>query len=224
MKSIILLFTLTVTVSINMLAQTFFEPNYMLKTPETVNIIYFELNSDATIINLNIENRIEGGYFCIDPNTYIITDSGDKIKLSESIGLPLCPDSYQFRSVGEIKYVTLKFPAIIKKVTWIDLIEECGENCLEIYGITLDQNLNSRIDYCFSEIENGNSDNAIEGFESILLDQKEKNHAILGSVYINLIELYREYGMNEKANLLINELERSLLPHKELLLKNLRVR
>ncbi len=216
MKYIFTLFLLTSFLSVSITAQDISEPNYALKTPQTLEVINIELSADLTIINLSIENRIEGGYFCIDKNSFLITDRGEKVKLSELIGLPLCPDSYMFNTIGEKKYFTLKFPHIHRETAWVDLIEDCGDNCLAVYAILLDKNLNKRINACFRELDSDRKDEAIVLFESLRKDLRGSNNPLLGSIYLNLITLYTEAGNNKKIDMLKSEFENSQFPHKEL--------
>ena len=215
MKNIILLLLLIIIISLNIRAQNLSEPNYALKTPQTLEVINIELTEDLTVIYISIENQIEGGYFCIDRNTYLVTDREERVKMSELIGLPLCPESYKFTMVGEKKYVTMKFPGISKESGWIDLVEDCGDNCLAVYGLILDLSLNERINICFRELDNGRQNEAIALFESLREDLMDSNNPLLGSIYLNLITLYEETGNSEAINKLKTEFESSLFPHKE---------
>ena len=124
MKVIKKIFALTLLFAGSVLyGQNYFEPNYALKTPGTLEILNVELKRDATVISASIENLIEGGYFCIDPETYIHDSGGKKLKLSNIIGLPLCPDSYRFKKVGELRYLTLTFPPLPQDTEWFSIID-----------------------------------------------------------------------------------------------------
>ncbi len=222
MKTITILLMLTLLITIDIEAQKISDPNYALKTPQTLEVINIELIEDLTVINISIENQIEGGYFCIDKNTYLVTGTGKRVKMSELIGLPLCPESYKFNMVGEKKYVTLKFPGISREPGWIDLVEDCGDNCLAVYGLILDPSLNARINTCFRELDNGRQNEAIALFESLRKDLRDSNNPILGSIYLNLITLYEEKGNSEAVNKLKIEFDSSLFPHKELFASNIK--
>ena len=65
-------------------SQTIINPNYSLKSHETLNIIKVEAGSEATIFYMSIENKIEKGSFCADKNIYIIYPDGKKSKLESS--------------------------------------------------------------------------------------------------------------------------------------------
>jgi len=196
-------------------AQSIFSPNYALKSPITVEILSIETVADFTTVNLSIENQLDEGYFCIDRNTYITTDKGERLKLSSLTGLPFCPENYRFTHKGEIKFFKMKFPAIGMNTAWIDLIEECGANCLSIYGLSLDLSLNAELNICFMDIEKGRIDDAVEKFEALRIKLKDSGNPILGSIYLNLISLYEETGESQKANELKNELSGLMIPHKE---------
>jgi len=93
-------------------AQTIVSPNYSLKSHETLRIIKVELRPEAVFFHLSIENRIEGGTFCADRNIYLVYPDGKKSRLVSSSGIPVCPDTYKFRFVGEKLDFVLAFPAL----------------------------------------------------------------------------------------------------------------
>ena len=196
-------------------------PNYALKTPETLEIIQVELGTDATLISLSIENRVKGGYFCADNNTFIITDKGLKFKLDKAMGIAICPDIYTFKNPGERLYFSLQFPPIPVGSSWIDLVEECGEMCFSILGITLDPLINERIDKGFAQLDAGNNKQAIIEFESLISLLEKSNHGILGSLYMNLYTLYENQGDGQKAGIVFENLINSSIPHKELYIQNI---
>ncbi len=202
-------------------AQSHFEPNYALKTPQTLEIINIDLQEDAIVIKLSIENKVEGGYFCVDRETYLTTEAGQRQKLNLLSGLPFCPKQYKFKREGEIKYITMSFPPMEEGTQWMDLIEECGEGCLAVYGICLDRRINSEINICFRDMKKGRNADAINRFESLKSELKDSNNPILGSIYLNLISLYKETGNQNMSTQLINEFQGIIIPHKELFLKSL---
>lgn len=202
--------------------QSHFEPNYALKRPPSLEIINIDLQKDATVLKLSIENMVDGGYFCIDKETYITCDAGIRFKLSKLTGLPHCPGQYNFKRVGEIAYITLSFPPVPATTQWIDLIEECGEGCLAIYGICLDRHINSEINIGFRDMEKGRNTDAITKFESLRTELEDISNPILGSIYLNLITLYNNSGNTKKATELSIELRNLIIPHKELFLRGLK--
>jgi hypothetical protein len=179
--------------------QTLINPNYSLKSHETLEIIKIEAGPKATIFYMSIENRIAGGNFCADKNIYIIYPDAKRSKMISSSGIPVCPDSYIFKAPGEKLDFVLVFPPLKAGIEWVDLIEDCSEKCFSFYGITLDSNLNSRIDDAFAFAENGEVAKALTSFISIADGIDKSNNGIEGLLYINIIKLARETGDEAKA-------------------------
>ena len=202
--------------------QSIFEPNYALKSPKTLNIANVEFSATATVLTLNIENKVDGGYFCIDRNTYLVTPSGEKLKLTELTGLPFCPDNFQFKRINEIKYFTMKFPPVKEGTKWLTILEECNSNCLSIIGLSLDAGLNAKLNLCFRDLEKGRRKDAIGRFESVRSELAGSGNPMLGSVYSNLITLYTEDGDRAKAEALRNELAKLDIPNKAMFLETVK--
>ncbi len=180
-------------------SQTFINPNYSLKSHETLNIIKVEARPEATFFYMSLENRIPNGTFCADKNIYLAYPDGKKIRMESSSGIPVCPDTYKFKAPGEKLEFMLTFPPLKPGTKWIDLIEDCNDNCFSFYGITLDNDLNKRIDEAFSFGENDEAARALIGFVSIAEEIDTKNLGIEGLIYINIIKLSIETGDEKKA-------------------------
>ena len=180
-------------------SQTFISPNYSLKSHETLNIIKIEARSEATLFYMSIENRIEKGSFCADKNIYIIYPDGKRSKLEASSGIPVCPDTFQFKKPGERLEFGLTFPPLKRGTEWIDLVEECSNNCFSFYGISLNNDLNKRIDDAFALAENDEPLKAMGSFISIAEDVDKSNSGIEALLYINIIKLAVETGDEIKA-------------------------
>lgn len=180
-------------------SQTFINPNYSLKSHETLNITKVEVKPEGTFIHLRIENRISKGTFCADKKIFIIFPDGEKGNLVSSSGIPVCPDNYKFKAIGEKLEFVLAFPRLKEKTEWIDLIEDCSENCFSFYGITLNNTLNKMIDDSFALVENNEQAKAIDSFINILDVIDEKNYGIEGLLYINIIKLTKESGDEIRA-------------------------
>lgn len=193
-------------------SQILISPNYALKSPETIEIKEIEMNSKSAVFHMSIENRIVGGYFCSDKNTYIVYPDGKRSKLVASSGIPNCPASYKFKSIGEKLDFTLTFPPLKQGTGWIDLIEECSEGCISFYGVTLDNNLNKRIDAAFSLAESNEPARALESFIEIAVETDKENAGIEGMLYINIIKLARETGDLKKAEEWYNNFKLSGAP------------
>jgi hypothetical protein len=182
-------------------SQIITRPNFALKSPETLKILKVEITTAKTIVSLSVENlRTEGGSFCADRNIYILYPDGKKSKLLSSSGIPVCPDTYRFKYIGEKLDFTLSFPPIESGTEWVDLIEECNENCFFFYGISLDPDLNRQIDEAFTLAEGNEPEKALDSFISLVEKTDSKNLGTEGLLYINIITLAKETGnvMREK--------------------------
>lgn len=197
-------------------------PNYSLKSPETLEIIEVELTPSSTIIRASIENRVENGYFCLDENTFIVLPGGKKHKMTGVVGLPLCPDQHHFSKKGEKVYFSMTFPPLPGGTGWFDIIEECGEGCLSMYGLTLDKEVNNIMNDAFDLLDAGDRPGAIASFEKALLILRKQNHGLLGSVYINLVSLYDHEGLDCKVEQLLYEINNSVFPYRSMVIANLR--
>jgi len=186
--------------SIDCIGQTIAKPNYSLKSHETLEINKIETTSKSTVFYMSVENRTTGGYFCADRNIFIVDPDGKRSKLTSSGGIPVCPASYKFKSIGERLDFILTFPPLKQGTEWIDLIEECADNCFSFYGITLDSDLNKKIDDAFALAETDKPADALYSFIRIAEDTDNKNHGIEGLLYLNIIKLARETGNPEKAS------------------------
>ena len=175
-------------------SQSFIRPNYGLKSHETLIINKIEATNNSATFFLTIENRRQGGTFCADQNIFIVYPDGTRIKLISSHGIPVCPDSYRFTTTGEKLNFTLTFPPLRKGVDWIDLIEECSENCFHFYGITLNNELNGRINEAFALAENDDPVKAMISFIDILEEHDSGNLGVEGLIYVNIITLARQSG------------------------------
>ena len=169
-------------------SQSIYKPNYALKSHETLEISKVDITSNATLIYFTVENkRNEGGNFCADKNIYLIYPDSKRLKLTKASNIPVCPDTYNFKSVGEKLQFTLEFPPLKPETKWIDIIEECSSNCFWFYGVTLDNELNTRLDEAFELASKGTPAGNIILFKKILDDIDSQNLGIEGLLYINII-------------------------------------
>ena len=193
-------------------SQTFINPNYSLKSHPTLNIIKVEAKPEATFFYLSIENRIADGSFCADKNIYIVYPDGGKSKLESSSGIPVCPDAYKFKTVGERLEFVLTFPPLKKGTEWIDLVEDCSDNCFSFYGVTLNNELNKRIDDAFALAENEEPAKAMVRFLTLVEEIDENNQGIEGLLYVSIIKLAKETGDDAKAEEWYKKLKTSGAP------------
>ena len=180
-------------------SQTFLQTNFGLKSHETLLINKIELSSSGVRFYMSIENRITNGSFCADKNIYIVYPSGTRSLLSSSEGIPVCPDVHKFNAPGEKLDFILTFPPLKPGTKWIDLIEDCPDNCFSFYGITLDNDLNRKIDEAFYLEENDEPVKAMITLIDLAEDADKQDLGIEGSLYINIIRLARLNGNDVKA-------------------------
>jgi hypothetical protein len=179
-------------------SQSVISPNYGLKSHETLEISKIEISAEKTLIYLTVENRIENGSFCADRNIYLIDPAGTRIKLQKAAGIPVCPESYMFNSVGEKLSFTLAFPPLKGEPVYVNLIEECSDNCFSFYSVVLDEYVNSRLDEAFSMAERGESLKAMNRFIS-MAEANDKTKSIRALIYFNIVKLATETGNTVKA-------------------------
>lgn len=193
-------------------SQTVENPNSALKSHETLLISKVDILPEKTIVYFVIENRIENGNFCADRNIYIIDQEGKKYQLRKTSGIPVCPDTYKFRSIGEVVRFTLEFPPLSPATKWIDIIENCSDNCFWFYGVTLDNELNIRINEAFSKASAITPAENIFLFKNILDDIDSQNLGIEGLLYLNIINAARENADNVNGMVWYKRLAASKAP------------
>jgi hypothetical protein len=221
MKNLITFFNLINFIIINGFSQTIIKPNYALKSHETLEISKIEITAQKTVIFLSVENRITGGYFCADKNIFILYPDGTRSTLTASKGIPVCPDSYKFKTIGEKLNFELTFPPLKPGTQWIDLIEDCTENCFSFYGVCLNGDLNKKIDDASILAENKEPVKSLMSFIKIGNTIESNNSGVEGLIYINIIKLAKETANIPKANEWYNKLKSSVIPRKELYIKHL---
>ncbi|HVN58649.1 MAG TPA: hypothetical protein VMT63_10150 [Bacteroidales bacterium] len=175
-------------------AQVFLHPNQAMKSPETIVINRIETTNGFSTFSLSIENRIKDGYFCADRNIFLVYPDGTRSKLLKAEGVEVCPDYHRFREPGEKLDFRFVFPAIKENTPWVDLIEECSSGCTFFYGITLDSELNRRLDELFIKAEKVSPEASIGLFKSMIDELDSKNLGIEGLLYINIINASLEAG------------------------------
>jgi hypothetical protein len=221
MKKLLIIFTLLNFFVVTGYSQTYIKPNYALKSHETLEITKIDLTSQKTLIFLSVENRITGGYFCADKNIFILYPDGTRSKLTASKGIPVCPDSYKFKTIGEKLNFELTFPPLRPGTQWIDLIEDCSDNCFSFFGVCLNTDLNKRIDEASVLAENEKPAEALIDFIKIAGTIESKNSGIEGLIYINIIKLAKETNNIQKASEWYSKLKLSGIPRKDLYIKHL---
>jgi len=212
MKNLVSIAVLLNICIITVSSQTFPNPNFALKSHETLEIQKVEVTPESTTVFLSIENHIDSGSFCADKNIYIIDPRGSRIRLMRAAGIPACPDSYKFKSAGEKLEFSLIFPPLKPGTEWIDIVEECTENCFWFYGITLNNDLNKRLDEVFAAASTGKPEDNILLFRNILEGIDNLDPGIEGSLYINIINAAIEAGDKVEASVWYKRLLSSHAP------------
>jgi hypothetical protein len=212
-------FTILFAVSAICLSQEIARPNFAMKSHETLELLKVDLQSGKTILFFSIENKIPGGNFCADKNISIIYPTGEKIRVTEASGIPICPKTYNFKTIGEKLFFALVFPPLKSGTEWVDVIEECSSNCFWFYGVTLDQALNRKIEDAFTAASAGKPEDNIMVFRKLLDEIGEKNLGIEGLVYINIINAAIEAGDKVEASVWYKRLQTSGAPRLNYYLK-----
>jgi hypothetical protein len=182
------------------LSQTFSLPNFGLKSHETLIIRKVELTDQSCKFYLSVENKIANGYFCADKNIFIIYPDGTRSRLVSSENIPVCPETHKFSAPGEKLDFTLTFPPLKPGTEWIDLVEDCNDNCFSFYGVTLDEDLNRKLDEAFTLVDNNEKEKALVKFIEIAGDTGKKNAGIEGFIYVNIISLEKAAGNDAMAS------------------------
>jgi hypothetical protein len=199
MKSLIPISISLNLITIALYPQTIPKPNFALKSHETLEIIKVEMSLEKTTVYFSIENRIAGGSFCADKNIFLIYPNGSRIKLTKANGIPVCPENYNFKNIGEKLDFNLVFPTLKPATGWIDIVEECSANCLWFYGITLNSDLNRRLDEAFASAARGKPEDNIIIFRNLLDSLNTEDQGIEGSLYVNIINAAIEAGNKTEA-------------------------
>ena len=207
-----------------LLSQTFTGPAIGLKSHQTMEVLKVDAMPERTVLRLSVENRINGGTFCADRNIFLISPNGTRLKLERSAGIPQCPDTHKFKKIGEVLEFTLTFPALEKGTGWIDLIEECNDNCFSVYGILLNNEFSVKIDEALSHVNNDQVDSAIGLYQKLIKEAGTSEAGIAGSLYSDLISLLTGKGYTANAADWYRKLAASDIPRKELYINNLNFR
>ena len=221
MKLIILVLFFLVTCFVNINSQPFNHPNIGLKSHETLEISKIEITPQKTLIFLSVENMRTDGYFCADKNIFILYPDGTRSRLTSSKGIPVCPGTYKFKAIGEKLNFELVFPPLKQDTQWIDLVEDCSDNCFSFFGVCLNSDLNKKIDDASVLAENKEPAKALISFIKIADAIGSKDSGIEGLIYINIIKLAKETGNIPKTAEWYKRLTSSGLPRCELYIKHL---
>jgi hypothetical protein len=188
-------------------SQTIVKPNFGMKSHETLEIDSIETDGKTSRISMVIENKTKDGFFCADSNIYVVLPQNKKLKLIATKGIPICPESYHFKTFGEKLKFSLVFPPFPPNIKWIDLIENCDDRCFSFNTIILDNLLNGRIDVAYNLMNGGKNSEAITSFEKIMEEIKTDKMPLEGNMLMNLIFLNLRIGNREKAKVYYENLK-----------------
>lgn len=196
MKKIVFLFFI-LAYACQTYAQEIIKPNFAIAShPIIVEGISF--TTAYLVVNLSLENKLSGGNFCLDQNTHIENIlMKKKLKLVESKNIPICPEIYHFKLIGEKLNFQLYFPNPEQEVKYLNIIENCEANCLSIKGIILDPEMNKRINRAFKLFDEGSYLSSETTLLNIIGDYPDYN---FGFLYLNLIQVLLVQEKLEKAD------------------------
>ncbi|MBM3420083.1 MAG: hypothetical protein FJY11_03000 [Bacteroidetes bacterium] len=224
MNKKMLIFIVSAIVCSGLTGQVVTNPVFGLVSHETLNLVTFEFGNDLTVIELTIENRVSGGYFCVDRNTIMVLPEGTRLKMVRSEGLPNCPEVHNFSRIGEVLRFKLYFPALGFRPDWFDLIEECSENCFSVLGILTDPLLSARIDTASELAESGKPAESGREFREILAGLENSRHGIAASLYSNIIVMYLREGDEVNAKVWYSKMLDTSAPNLDYYIANLSAR
>jgi hypothetical protein len=213
---IILLFVCPVSTG----AQVLDKPNVGLSSHEYIELDRIEFTGGRTLLYLTIENKRLAGRFCISEDTWLKNSLGDsEYRLIESANIPVCPETYRFRSIGEKRSFVLHFPQADEPVRYFDLVEHCEDDCLTMKYICLDPEINRRINEGLDLYAAGRPDQALAHFEGILADRNDNYSPVFGTLYLYLMMVSFDMGSSKDLRYWYDELKSSSVVNREEILE-----
>ena len=215
-KVLLTVFLGIMLVSPTTFSQIFEKPNFSFSSHPTLEIESIELKEDRTMVNMAITNQRIGSSFCVDRNTYIRNSLGeDEYTLTESMGIPDCPDSHSFKALGEQLRFILVFPPIPGDLKYIDIVEDCPDACFTFKYVMLDAELNREINKGLLLYEYGKLQEALTHFEDLLATRNDFMSPVFGTIYLYLMAINHDLGEKKEVKRLLEELESSSILNKE---------
>ena len=209
MKILLLLLAQSLMI-MNAVTQVYERPNFALSSHPTLEVSSIEKWSDQTVVYISIRNERISGSFCIDPETYLLNSMGkEEYRLVNMENIPACPEEYLFKSIGESLQFSLIFPPLPDDVNYVDLHEKCGEGCVELKYILLDEELNERINNGFDLYELGRLKASLQAFEDIMTDGYDNYSPVYGTIYLYLMSIHYEMGSSKELRRVYTELRES---------------
>ena len=212
MKTVFFIILLMVGFQIRLVAQVFDKPSFSLSSHPTLEILSIEKWEDQTVVNIRVKNQRISGRFCFDKETFLVNSLGsEEWKLTSMDGIPACPDQHRFKSIGEVLDFSLVFPAIPDEVKYIDLREGCGDACVSVKYILLDEEMNNRINDGFNLYEIGRLSASLQVFEDIMESGFDNYSPVFGTLYLYMMSIHYELGQSKEIRRIFNELKESTI-------------
>lgn len=185
-----------------------------------LNIDKITFYGDSTVFNLSVTNKLDiGGWFCADKSIYVEDPSThQRYRIIHSVGIPNCPDVYNFKKKGETLSFSLVFPYIQQGSRTLDLVENCNQSCFNFKGIILDEKLNTDIRTFNQGMElytNNKINEAITCFTKVIEDIPPFPTHVYGYSFYHLVVIYQNKKDNPAAKYWFDQLEKSSLPDKQ---------
>lgn len=195
MKHFLILIT-SIIISVNLFSQVITKPNFALAThPIVVDKVVFSDNT--TIVTLTVQSQIENGEFCANEILYLLElPKRTKTYLIHASGIPVCPSTYKFKNAGDKLTFELEFASFEKKPKYINIVEDCDENCFSIYGVIINEQMNEDINSAYNYFTSGNLEFALSSFEASIKENPEYPFSFL---YGNIIEIYAQQDNFDQA-------------------------
>lgn len=201
------------------IAQNVLNPNYAEASHPLV-VKQITRTTNSLVFELALTNQIEKGYFCADKSVSISNKTtAFQANMLRSEGIPTCPDVHRFAQVGEVLNFQLTFPAVNKKLVYINLKENCNDNCFQVQGIVLDPRLNTEIDLAHRYFEEGKTDLAVGIYRKIVTERSDYPFAIS---YFNLIHFLVKQQNFTEAKQWYEQLKATHFPDTQSTLSRLR--
>lgn len=205
MKKTVLFTILILTLGLQSFSQAILNPNFILKSHETLDVMKMTRNADGISLQMLIKNaRDEGGSFCVNKNTSIIAN-GLSYKIESFENIPECPEVHEFEFTGDNLIFYLNFPPIPPGIKTIDIVENCNENCFSIKGLIIDSKLNDEMNYAFDYYESGMLTEALSAYKDLLKKYAGKEPAVEGLFYFYIITILSDIGNEKEADKWLEE-------------------
>jgi len=94
-------------------------------------------------------------------------------------------------------------------IAYIDLIENCAQNCVSIKYILLDDELNSNLNEGIRQYELGKAKASLQVFQDLMAEKYDDYSPVFGTVYLYMISLQYELGNSKDARVVFQQLKDS---------------